>query len=207
MARTATTTFRDEKNQPSIASINLYILKFDPDDADTWRYFAERDEDVVFASKTYTKSSIKRESITSERDGSVSNTTITIPDVLGTVYAYILAARVTGTIKNMRVAIRVVWANRLDEPTSYIEDEFEAISSDKVENGVAVHLQNPIAFEDNMPRDVYSRYRCRHKVFGGDYCKYSGVVTECDRRLDTCIELDNQVNFGGQPTIKYLWGI
>ena len=38
---------------------------------------------------------------------------------------------------------------------------------------------------------------CRYQIFAGEYCKYSGSATQCDRTYTRCAALGNTANFGG----------
>lgn len=38
---------------------------------------------------------------------------------------------------------------------------------------------------------------CRWRKFKGDYCRYAGAATWCDRSYNRCEALDNVANFGG----------
>lgn len=209
MARTITTGFRTEMEKQVNDPVNLYVIKYDPDDDTTWERYAESPDAISFDGKTYAASAITREDIEATKDGSLIETRLTIPDVNGGVWASVLQARTNGTLKKAEILIMTVFRSRLNEPTSYIEDEFNVVGASKNQYAVELSLRDPLAFEDTLPRDRYTKTHCRHPFVndGSGRCKYSGADTTCERTLTACQDKNNQVNFGGFPVMKRVRGV
>lgn len=197
MPRETSTEFFTEKNKQNVSDINLYQLHISDTDI---LYYAERDENVTFDSITYQASSIHRQDIETKKDGTLGSSSVIVPDVYGTVWAYVLSNK--ETIRKMTISILTVWENYLDQPDAYIEDDFNVVNATRNYTSVSFSLQNPLVFDDVLPRGFWSKTKCRH-TYGDIYCAHSGA--SCDNTLDNCKKNNNQIRFGGFPLIKRKW--
>jgi phage-related protein len=189
--------FLTEKNKRDVSDINLYQLHISATDI---IYLAERDENVTFGGQIYQASSVKRQDIESKKDGTLGRSSIVVPDVNGMVWAYILNNK--ETIKQMTVTVLTVWANHLDQPDACLEDSFSVVRADRNYTAVTFELQNPLVFDDILPRHFWSKTKCRH-TYGDIYCGHTGGA--CNGTQDNCIANGNRPNFGGCPMMKRKW--
>ncbi|MBI9092203.1 MAG: DUF2163 domain-containing protein [Desulfobacterium sp.] len=189
--------FLAEKNKASVSDINLYQLHMSPSDI---IYLAERDEDVIFDGRTYLASSIKRQDIESKKDGTLGKSSVVVPDIDGVTWAHVLNNK--EIIKKMTVTILTVWANHLDQPDACLEDSFSVVGANRSYNAVTFELQNPLVFDDLLPRHFWSKTKCRHS-YGDIYCGHTGGT--CNNTLGNCKTNGNQPRFGGTPMMQRRW--
>ena len=97
------------------------------------------------------------------------------------------------------VKIFVVHSDHTDINTPEIELEFECKSTSSDNQWATFNLGAPDSYKRKIPRDRLMKRFCRHKEFGGIYCKYEGTEETCDRTYEKCAEYGNLSNFGGAP--------
>ncbi len=69
--------------------------------------------------------------------------------------------------------------------------------------GVVFQLGALVLKNQLLPKFRFLRYRCWF-TFKDDFCRYSGVLTTCDKTYDGadgCLGRSNQARYGGHPTL------
>lgn len=103
------------------------------------------------------------------------------------------------------VTLYTVLSTQLDSDTPEIEEEMEVLSTAIDSNSViSFKLGAENLLNQKCTPNRFLKNFCRYKVFGGEYCQYSGTETECNRSFARCQELENQERFGGFPAIGRL---
>lgn len=95
---------------------------------------------------------------------------------------------------------RIVHSSHLDLDTPAIDEAAEILSCEVTAQSVIFVLGLPNMMRYRFPRDRYVPGFCRHRFKGG-LCKYDGLFTACDHTLESCVERNNSINYGGSPGI------
>lgn len=191
-----TASFKASKNALANRPIYLYTLH-DYDGIGNDLCFAGYDEDVVFSGVTYTRFPISHEFIAENTKGETNQLKVNVANVNRVIQNYLEAYDIRGK----KLTVTMVWADKLDDPNSFIEDSYyvdayganaeaaEFICSDKF---------NIMRLE--LPARKYWRNYCSWK-FKSPECGYSGSETSCNKTFQRCGVLANRVRFGGFPSI------
>jgi len=195
MPRDLSNTFRTEKNKQTNKPINLYTIK-EYDGAADLR-FAEYDSDVTYLGDVYSKFPLTHENISENTQGEIDHVTVTISNISRLIQGYLE----NYDLRGKKVIIRKVWANQLADPNAYTDSIYYIDSYTADENNVVFTLSSKFDVLDlELPARRYSRNYCSWK-FKSSECGYAGVETSCDKTLQRCRELSNQIRFGGFPSI------
>jgi len=195
MPRDLSNTFRTEKNKQTNKPINLYTIK-EYDGANDLR-FAEYDSDVTYQGDVYSKFPLTHENISENTQGEIDHVTVTVSNISRLIQGYLESYDLRGK----KVIIRKVWANQLADPNAYTDSIYYIDSYTADENNVVFTLSSKFDVLDlELPARRYSRNYCSWK-FKSAECGYAGAETSCDKTLQRCRELSNQIRFGGFPSI------
>lgn len=160
-------------------------------------YFTEHSEDVTYDGITYSKFPIKHEFITENTQNQIDSVTLSIANVSRLIEAYL----VNYDLRGKRVDIVQVWADKLDDtdaniPSSYYIDTYTA-----TEETVTFTLTGKFDLLDvPLPGRTCLRNYCSWR-FKSSECGYAGAETLCNKTLQKCRELSNQLRFGGFPSV------
>lgn len=182
-----------EENKP------VFLYKIHEYDGVNHLHFAEYDEDVTFDGQVYTKFPVKHEYIDVNGAGQVGPMKVTVSNVNRFIQAYLEQYDLRGK----QVDIIMIFADKLDDPSAKVVDSLYIDSYACNESAVEFSLATKIdVIELPLPSRKYLRTHCGF-VFKGSECAYAGAETECNRTLQRCKELSNQVRFGGFPSIPF----
>jgi len=221
MPRTITSDFEAEKNKETNKPIWLYRIET-TDDRVNDLFLAEYDEDVDFykddsTPQTYTAFDITHQSISQSRDSEIAELVITVSNVNRSIQSYL---EYHDGLRGKKVTIRQVWYDHLDDPYTYIEDEYW-IDYPQVKDGgrtIDFHLTGKLdILQIRLPRRLYSRNHCPW-IYKGRGCWKEGTGSvdyeepdgfdadpsggdECDKTLTDCRRHHNSTRFGGFPSV------
>lgn len=200
MPRELNSTFVTEKNKQENSPIYLYEINFQlpESDPDNWLYYAGTDFDVEFSGKTYQKFPIEFESISENSQGEIDRVGVRLANVSRLIQYYL--EQYNG-LRGRKVIIKMVWANRLNEPDCYIKDIYYVANATANEYDVNFVLTSKFdLMQVELPRGTYMRNFCRFG-FKTTECGYAGEAAECNKTLNRCRELLNSKRFGGTPSV------
>lgn len=196
MPRDLDSTSRLEKNKKTNQPVFLYTI-YDYDGEENNLYFAEYDQNVIYDGQTYTKFPIAHEYIGENTQGQIDTVRVTLSNVSRLIQAYFE----NYDFRGKKVSIKMVWADQLGDPDAYIEDIYYIDSYVAGQYNAEFVLTTKFDVLDlELPVRKYSRNYCAWKFKSGQ-CGYSGGETECNRTLQRCRQLGNQLRFGGFPSI------
>ena len=103
--------------------------------------------------------------------------------------------------RGKKVVITLVWADQLIDTSAKVTDVFYIDSYTADNKNVGVVLSSKFDILDvSLPNGKYLRNNCRW-IFKGTECGYSGSSTSCNRTFSNCQDLNNQLRYGGFPSI------
>lgn len=193
--RTVDSTTKSEKNKSTNQPVYLYsILDYDGSND---LHFAEWDADIVYNGITYIKFPITHEYVGENTQGEIDTVKIKVSNISRLIQAYLEQYDFRGK----KVIITMVWANQLGDTDANIKHAFFIDSYVADENNVEFALSSKFDILDlQLPARKYWRNYCNWK-FKSLECGYAGAETTCDKTLQRCRQLVNQVRFGGFPSI------
>jgi hypothetical protein len=185
----------------------VWLLDMDRDSSNT-SYYALYPEDVTFNGQTYTARAGSFEPPETDNSGSIRPMNIVLADPQDTDTAYIRA----GKYFDQRMAARYVNLDYLsaEADQKYYRGMIREINSNiqhDQETGKFVWLLQFSAGARDIrlevvPREKFSRVRCRYRFKTDPRCGYAGAETTCDLTIETCENTMNNVsNFGAFPGI------
>jgi len=189
-------TFKSEKNKAENQPVFLYTI-YDYDGSGSNLYFAEYDQDITYNGITYQRFPITHEFVSENSKGEIDSIRVRVSNINRLIQAYLEDY----DLRSKKVSIKMVFANELADPSAYIEDIFYIDSYTAGQDVVEFTLSGKfdvLALE--LPARKYSRNYCGWK-FKSAECGYSGTETSCNKTLQRCRELGNQVRFGGFPAV------
>lgn len=196
MPRAIDSTFKEEKNKEANQPIFLYTIYDYNGEAEDLN-FVEYDQNVTYNGITYQKFPIKHEYISENAQGEIDSVKISLSNVSRLIQSYLEDFGLRGK----KVSIKQVWANKLDDPDSFIEDIFYIDNYTTDQNNAEFVLTSKFdVLSITLPLRVYSRNYCQWK-FKSTECGYSGAETSCDKTKTRCKEIGNFQRFGGFPSI------
>ncbi|OED38492.1 hypothetical protein AB834_00835 [PVC group bacterium (ex Bugula neritina AB1)] len=197
MPRALSDVFKEEKNKLENQPIFLYQI-LNVDNAGTVLYLANFDEDIVFASNTYSKFPIAHEKVSEDSTSILNQVTLKISNVNRLIEGYLQGYDLRGC----EVNIVLVFKENLANDDDSLKDIFFIDSYSSSETTVSFNLSSKLdVLEVVLPRRKYSRLHCSW-IFKGNECGYSGGETQCNRTWQRCNELANSSRFGGFPSLK-----
>lgn len=190
------TDFLKEKNNQTNKPIFLYTI-YNYDGLSNNLNLAESKENIVFDSITYTAFPIMHDNISDNSQGQTPEIKVKVANVSRLIEYYLNIY----DLRDKKVLIRLVWANKLDNPDVKYDAIYYINSYTANEKVVEFTLLPKVdALGIVLPRRTYSRNYCQWR-FKSTECGYSGEATECNKTKQQCKILDNYVRFGGFPAI------
>ena len=117
--RTVNANFTEEKNKLQNRPIYLYILH-DYNGSSDNLYFASYDVDVVFDGQTYSKFPITHEMIGENTGNEIDTVKVKVSNVSRLIQTYLESY----DLRSKLITIRMVWADKLNDATCYLDDKF-----------------------------------------------------------------------------------
>lgn len=188
--------YNQEKNKQVNKPINLYVVhEYNGTDN---LCLAEYKEDVVFDGVTYQKFPISMEAVTENIQAEIDTIKIKVANVNRLIQSYLE----TYDLREKMLSIKQVWANQLADTDNYIQylfwiDKYSA-------NDQTIEFECSSKFdvnEVNLPLGRYFRGVCRWRLYKGVECAYTGALLTCNRTLADCRLHNNQLRFGGFPSV------
>ena len=189
--------FIAEKNKLANKPIYLYTI-FDYDGLGNDLRYAEWDTNITFDSLTYTKFPIKHTEIGENSTAEIDTFSVQVANVNRALQAYLE----TYDFRGKKVVIKLVFADKLNDPDAFIDFTFYIDTYTANESVVDFKLSSRFDLLDvKLPLGTYNRNFCRWR-FKSTECGYSGAETTCDKMKQTCRDtMDNVLRFGGFPSI------
>jgi len=191
-----TASFKASKNALSNKPIHLYTL-YDYDGGGNNLCFAGYDADVVFDGVTYLKFPITHEYVAENTNGEINSLKISISNISRQIQGYLE----TYDIRGKKITVTMVWADKLNDPTTFIQDTFfidsYGANADTAEFICAGKFD---IMKLELPARKFWRNYCAWK-FKSAQCGYAGDETACNKTFQRCGVLGNRVRFGGFPSI------
>lgn len=156
-------------------------------------------ESVVWDGSTWEPFSIRAGEASETSDGDLPVVSIDISNIGRLVQTRVEAA--TNGLVGDTMIVRAVHSNNLAETTPYVTLNYQILEVSCTPDWCTFKLGSENFFFMQFPRNILKRSVCRYTEFTGDFCKYAGASTSCDRKFNTCISYSNSSNFGGQPGI------
>lgn len=195
MPRDVSADFKAEKNKPANKPVTLYVIK-EYNGSDDLR-LAEYDQDVTYAGDVYTRFPITHENISENTQGEVDQVSVTLANVSRIIQGYLE----NFDLRGKKVIIRKVWADKLADPGARTDFVYYVDSYTADEKNVTFILSSKFDVLDlELPARKFSRNYCSWK-FKSLQCGYAGAEGQCNKTLQRCRELSNQLRFGGFPSI------
>jgi len=191
-----TADFVLEKNKATNKPVYLYEVA-DIDGLGTNLCFSGYDDDISFNSKTYIRFPISHESTSENTSGEIDNVVIRLSNIS----QFIQDKLEIYNFRGKKVVVTLVFVNLLSselnclEQTYYIDgytadqDTVEFLCSSKFD-----------LMSVEIPTRKFWRNFCTWK-FKSTECGYSGDQTVCNKTFQRCKVLQNQMRFGGFPSI------
>lgn len=193
--KTLDAVFISEKNKQENQPIYIFTI-YNYNGAGGNLYLAQYDINVVFDGITYIRFPIRFDAI-GESQGEIDTVKLTICNISREIQTYLEAYDWRGK----QVKVTLVWANQLADIDAKLEDTLYIDSYTADEKNVEVTLSTKFDILDaTIPNRKYFRNNCSWK-FKGAECGYAGGETSCNRTLQRCKELANQLRYGGFPSI------
>jgi len=184
----------EEKNKETLEYYNLYEIKIDDDNV---LRFVSNNEIVVFNGNTYNPFPISHSEISENSNTEIETLQISVSNVSRFVQQFCK----DNELRGKEVKIITVFKDKLDVSTAKIEDKYYIDSYEINEKTANFTVSTKFdVLGVNLPKRVFSKNSCKWK-FKDSSCKYSGNETSCDKTFESCVTLNNVVNFGGFPAI------
>jgi lambda family phage minor tail protein L len=196
--RTLDATSKTEKDSPSNKPIFLYTINNYTGTSDL--NLAEYDTDITYPTSggtLYTRFPITHDFVGENIQLETDKVKVRVSNVSRLIQAYLELYDFRGK----QVDIRMVWANQLADADAFIKHTLYIESYTADQNDVEFVLTSRFNVLDlELPTRKYSRNYCGWK-FKSSECGYGDGETECNKTLQRCKELSNQLSFGGFPSI------
>ena len=189
------TAFKQEARKRETKPIFLYTI-YDYDGGNTDLYYSGHDKNVIFDSIEYIKFPVTHDVITENVRGEIDSTKIQLSNVARLIEFYLQ----NYDLRGMRISIKMVYENHLDDPDAYIEfsnyvDSYTSNVKDVVFNIMSrFDILGVI-----VPGRIYIKSHCQW-VFKSDECGYDAGETECNKTRTRCRELANRLRWGAFPS-------
>ncbi len=188
--------FVSESRERAKQPIFLYTI-YDYDSLGTNKYFAAYRNNVTFDSIEYEKFPITHSEITENTKGEIDNVKVQVSNISRLIEYYLQ----NYDLRGKKISIKMVWANKLDDPDCYIEfSNYIDSYGSNVKNVVFNLMSKFDVLNVTLPTMLYLRDVCQW-IFRGEECAYSGEATSCNRTIQRCKELGNSKRFIGFRSI------
>jgi len=193
--RSLDSDFIAKKNAQENQPIFLYTI-YDYDGS-TDLFFTNYDTNITFDGQEYSRFPITHEFISENTKGQIDSIKVT----LGNVSRLIQAHLENYDFRGLKVEIKQVFADLLDDPDAYIKHIYYVDSYTADQQSVEFNLTSKFdVLEVELPARKFSRNYCCWK-FKSTECGYTGDETECNKTLARCRILGKNERFGGFPSI------
>lgn len=180
----------------SITPRYLYEILYDST-RNSWLYWSFKD--INFNGISYKKKNIQHDSIREGTTGFTDKLTLTVGNADKEIQYYL--DNYNG-LKGCKCNITLIWEEALDIEDCYLTYEYSIESASSDVKFAVLNLGSIIdVLNIQIPRRVFSRYRCQYYRFKGAGCGYRGATEICDRMYSTCNSLGNIARFGAFPAI------
>jgi len=187
---------RLEKNRLSSGGAWIILLDINVNDI----YFVKvcnNNEDITYDGDVYAAFPFSMEVITLEDSkGETNEVSVKVSNLTGIIMNYI--EETNGAI-NSTITIKAISSKHLEESPAF-EATMKIASVSYDDSWIELKLSADYITSFRIPMRTYKRDFCDYQ-FKGVECGYNGSETECDRSLKRCRELDNEIRYGGEPTI------
>ena len=185
-----------EKNAPLSKPVFVYTIN-DYDGLGNHLHFAEYDADIIYDGVTYTKFPIKHEFTSENTQNQIDGVVVSVSNVSRLIEAYLMNYNLRGK----RVDIIMIWMDHLDDADAHKTQSYFIDTYTATEEAVSFNLTSKFDLMDvALPGRTCLRNYCS-SVFKSTECGYAGAETTCNKTLQKCRELSNQVRFGGFPSV------
>ena len=193
-----------EKNKLDSSGLFLELIDITLSEAGTTLRLVNNNEDVVWNSNTWSRSNFKPGGFTESNDGGIESVNIKISNILEhsgkTMQGHIEDATINNLIGDS-VNYYLVHSQHLDKGAA-ISLNFEIQNIPVNQEWCIFKLGLENFYYRRFPLNVYRRFICRWKVFGGIDCRFAlSSANTCDRTFETCLGFGHQLRFGGFPGI------
>ena len=200
MPKTTNENFITEKNAEQCSPIFLYTL-YNYDGEDSNFYFAEYDENVTFDGIEYIAFPLTHNGIRENITGEIDKLTIS----LGNVSRYIQAYLEIYDFRGLKIDIKTVFANHLDDTNAVILDTYYIDSYTSTQQSVEFNLTSKFdVLNAQAPTRMYTRNQCQW-IYNSNECGVDSVdfatYPTCNKTLADCRIRNNSERFGGFPSI------
>jgi len=194
--RVTSAAFKTEKAKRANAPVFLYVVE-DYDGQGSILRLAEHDTDVVFDGETYIKFPVTHEFTGDNAEGQIEVVKVRVGNVNRLLQAYLEQ----WDLRGKKVTIRLVWASRLDDPESVLDEIFWIDSVTASEETVEFSLSGKFdVLGLEVPARKYSRNYCGWR-FKSPQCGYQGGMTTCNKTKADCQARGNYKRFGAFPSV------
>lgn len=196
--------FKKETRKKETEPIFLYTI-FDYDGANSNKYFAAYDKNVVFDDIDYIKFPISHDEITENVKGEIDATKVQLSNVSRLIEYYLQ----NYDLRGKKISIKMVYANLLDDPNAYIEfSNYIDSYTSNVKDVVFSVMSKFDVLNVIVPGQIYIKSHCQSlfaspaiRALGkGQECGYEGAETECNKTRSRCRVLENHKRFNAFPS-------
>lgn len=185
-----------EKNKLFQSGAFLELLEIEMSELSETLRIVNNNEDVSYKGYDYQKFQFEPGEFGENQEGETSRIVVKVSNVMRVTQGYIEQTE-NGLIKDA-VVYKLIHSENLDiDPVVTQNFEIQKVECDEIWAYFTLGAEN--FFLNRFPLHTYSRNICRYEVFKGSGCGYTGSETECNRTFARCIEIGNQLRFGGQP--------
>ncbi|MDD4980704.1 MAG: hypothetical protein PHC54_05500 [Candidatus Omnitrophica bacterium] len=194
----ANDAFKQETRKRATQPIFLYTI-YDYDGAGSNKYFAAYDINVTFGDPPieYTKFPVTHDEITENISGEIDNTKVQLSNISRLIEYYLQ----NYDLRGKKISIKMVFANLLDDPDTYIEFSNYIDSYTSNVKDVIFNIMSKFdIFNVQIPGRIFIKSHCQW-LFGSVECGHTIVGEEtCNKTRSRCRELANQMRFGAFPS-------
>ena len=187
--------FKQETRKRQTQPIFLYTI-YDYDGEGNNKYFTAYDKNVIFDGIDYIRFPITHDVITENVKGEIDSTKVQLSNISRLIEYYLQ----NYDLRGKKISIKMVYANLLDDPDTYIEfsnyiDSYSSNVKDVIFNIMSKFDILGVV----IPGRIYIKSHCQW-IFKSDECGYSDGETECNKTRSRCRVLVNQKRFGAFPS-------
>ncbi len=199
--------FKEESRKQATKPIFLYTV-YDYKGNGENLYYAAYDINVLFGDPPieYIRFPITHDEITENTKGEIDTTKVQLSNIARLVEYYLQ----NYDLRGKKVSIKMVWANKLDDPDCYIEfSNYIDSYSSNVKDVVFSLMSKFDILNVTIPGMIWLRDFCQWEFASpavrtagrGQECGYLGSEISCNRTWQRCKELGNSRRFIGCRSI------
>jgi len=180
------------KNKPSDTGAWLILLEVDLETETL--YLVRNTEDITFDSQIYTAFPFDLSEISEDSKGEIPKLTIKVSNINRVVQGYLEACK--GGV-GKEITLKVVHSDNLISGVAEISETFIIRATTCDEQWCSFTCQGEYGLQSRRPQQRYMKDFCMLQ-FKGCQCAYAGAETTCNKTYTRCLELENQMRFGGE---------